>query len=692
MSRGNRGAHLRAVVAAAILALALTLGALPAGAAVPRDGNTFKPRNGEELLEAADLIAAEGALQTGRAVVMLAANTTYEVDRPVDLTHGTQLISDGLDDEAPVLTHGSQPVTLLRLDDADIPGKPGLWDAGAGWDADQHVQLWVEVRNYSNPRVTAVEIRHGSATGIAVDVADGAYNVAGVALDSGGTLTGGERATLNSSVVTSGGSAPAVAAGPRGVVTRSSIIGGGTTLELLGGVDHGAAVRQSYLTGIYEITSVVLDVAGGATGVTAGAVVVDMRDSDGLTIASGTSIRVNGSKAQQARHLLRHLTLAGRAAGPSVRVESGSVDLPGLVAIASYPLVDCSGAASGVVPEVWLDGFYTHDEIGGEGCSLTADGRRSGSPMMSTPLEGPKLGWGSTARDGAPISRPGRFERLADAGGDRDLYGRDRTPGIFTGSAPDLGAVEYVASPPEILDVEVRPLDDPRYRLLDLEVFDANVGEAQNLTYEWWVDGQRSLSSSSAFVHTADYGQSATIMVRATDPVGFAVTWSGVLPAVPHPAGLPPGPAPPGSRFPREPLSSPRPSTSKPPSSKPKPTTVSAKLLRSRISASSQRRKLRLGAAARGEGLLQVTATRPVRLFVSAWKVRGKRAKAKTTPVVGARSSVAIGVADLAAPVKIALPARLGKKKLAPGLYELRIKRGSATGPAVGTVRVRVTR
>lgn len=675
MSRGNRGAHLRAAIAAAILSLALTLGAAPASAAVPREGNTFKPRNGEELLEAADAISAEFTdEQAGNSVRIALAPIEYAVDRPVVLDPSDSVNvylepgDDQVDAPAPVITHGGTPGPLLVL------------DTGTQQSTVRGFEL--RGRGTSLAAFPLVEVRHGILRLVDIEVPASMPNVVGVALRPGGGTSQptGWAAQFWESTVVSDASAPAVELSTHTAASSVDVYGGDPAVDFVGGPGTlDASLHNGWLEAGESTRALVRLRPGAGAGAQVDSSVLR---GDGPLLEA--MIDVGGTANALTPHRwLHHLTIDAPRHVPALRVAEGVVHTPGTVYLGSSDVVECSGTPSSPA-DIRLHEFYATGSVGspGQHCSVAAQGQVHGVLALVDRSNGDYRPTFDSALVGA--GREGGWPELFRSG--HDVYGGQRN--VFR---MDLGAAEYQGNPPEIVEIEQEQLDSNGLLRLSAEALDIDPVETERLTYEWRVGSSPwNASPVIGYGPTVEYRfpqltGSRRVRLVVTDPAGWADAETVLaLPNFDVAGGDTPTPAPPPSSL--------LPFTPNPPSSKPKPTTVSAKLLRSRIAASSHRRKLRLGAAAKGEGALEITSNRPVRLFVSAWKVRGKGAKAKRTPVVGARSSVAIGVADLAAPVKLALPARLGKVRLKPGLYELRIKRGSATGPAVGTVRVRVTR
>lgn len=133
---------------------------------------------------------------------------------------------------------------------------------------------------------------------------------------------------------------------------------------------------------------------------------------------------------------------------------------------------------------------------------------------------------------------------------------------------------------------------------------------------------------------------------------------------------------------------------------------MTAQLIRSRLSARERKTKTGLIEPTKKMGIVDVTSNRDTKIQLSVWQLKKtkKSSKGKKSAAAAAKKkkrakatykAVFVRGAKLKLAIKpgtsqIALTARVGKAKLKPGLYELRVRRDS--GKSIATFRLRVTR
>lgn len=482
-------------------ALRLAIGALaafvvaasPAAAAVPRDGATFKPRSGAELLEAVGIVGTLVPTGTSPTARIELAATTYVINRELSLTGNYPVEIVGPESGGAIVTNGGATPTrllhavtgennwsmLVRYVEFDERGTTA--SAFSVVDAGSQVILRdvsVEVPT-TMPAVTAVRLRTESAVnGIVVDT--GATDAPAVRVEPGASLhdidlTGGEPTVQ----------VPDVSAFRREVGIAFGAITGGPTTKRLIAVDGVTGEQRVSMGGLTlrpgPATDALIDVAGATGPPFAG---------------YGTDLSLAG------------VTLLGRSGVTGIRVAPGvagsqvSVIADGILSLGGGIAIGC--AAGGTQPlNVLVRGIYREGELSpGAACTIDEQGRRTGDPKFRDRAAGDlEPLWGSTLIDGAPG------------------FGSSKGYGPVDEWIADIGAIEYEYTPAELEQVTI---DEPGNRgLVRLEAVahdqSAEEDATYGLTYRWrFSDG------------TELWGANATHRLEVPEDVDFMDWYPGV--------------------------------------------------------------------------------------------------------------------------------------------------------------------
>lgn len=450
-------------------ALRLVIGALaafvvaasPAAGAVPRDGATFKPRSGAELLEAVGIVGTLVPTGTSPTARIELAATTYVINRELSLTGNYPVQIVGPESGGAIVTNGGATPTrllhavtgennwsmLVRYVDFDARGTTP--SAFSVVDAGSQVILRdvsVEVPT-TMPAVTAVRLRTEAAVnGIVVQT--GATAAPAVRVEPGADLhdvdlTGGEPTVQ----------VPDVAAFRREVGIGLGAITGGPATKRLIAVDGVTGEQRVAIGGLTlqpgPATDALIDVAGAT-----GPAFADY----------GTDISLSG------------ITLLGRAGVTGIRVAPGvagskmSMIADGILSLGNGVAIGC--APGGTQPlSVLVRGIYREGENSpGAACTINEQGRRTGDPKFRDRAAGDlEPLWGSSLIDGAPG------------------LGSSKGYGPVDAWIADIGAIEYQYTPAELEQVTI---DEPGNRgLVRLEAVahdqSAEEDAKYGLTYRW---------------------------------------------------------------------------------------------------------------------------------------------------------------------------------------------------------------
>lgn len=484
-----------------LLVLRLVIGALaafiiaasPAAAAVPRDGVTFKPRSGAELLEAVGIVGTlvpTGDSPTAR--IELAAGT-YAINRELSLSGNYPVEILGPESGGAIITNGgATPTRLLHaitgennwsmlLRYVDFEARGATTSAFSVVDAGSRVMLRdvsVDVPT-TMPSVNAVRLRtEAEANGLIVD--SGATGVPAVRLEPGASmntvdLTGGEPTVQ----------VPDVAAFRRGVSVRGGLITGGPQTHRLVAID-----------GADGELSVVLSRLQLEAGPQADAL-IDLGSATGPPfVAWGTDLAV------QQVTLLGAPGVTGLRVAPGVAGSQVSVIADGILSLGGGTAIGC--APGGTQPlSVLVRGIYREGENRlGAACTINEQGRRTGDPKFRDRAAGNlEPLWGSSLIDGAPG------------------FGSSSGYGPVDAWVADIGAVEYEYTPAELEQVTIEEPGNRGLVRLEAVAHDQSAEEdaKYGLTYRWQFSDGTELS-----------GPKVTHRLEVPDDVDFMDWYPGV--------------------------------------------------------------------------------------------------------------------------------------------------------------------
>jgi hypothetical protein len=696
-------------VVPALVATSLVLGlSAPAALAdVPRTGNTFRPRNGAELVDAVKTAAKLPATTQQDLVRIELAAGTYTVGSTLDLSSYPGITLAGPVLGEAVITNSGAPITLLQIH---------------GGDVDRHAVakrirfVVAGTTPNSAASVPAVEAQAGSElSDVEVDVPASTPNVTGVRIVPGLThdASDDEHATSNQLTVDSKATgAPAVSTTTESDLIDADLHGGDPTLLVTRDVKnftaHPLLLQRAVLSagpGTHVLASIQPN--GAATSVVLANSIFDGNDyADALVDAVGAPNRA-GSLALT----LTGDTLIGDAQSTAVRVSTASEEIPttlgmwGVLSLGSAVDVGCSGNDRRPA-QIAIDGDYREGRLAPtSACSITESGRRTGDPKFTDRADGDyRPQWGSTLIDGAP---------LAHASLPYDLLGGTRVS-VRQGDAPDrgmdIGAFEYQYSPIQSVDVQAEAMGNRGLVGFTAQAFDFNPSEDDALSYRWtFPDG--TTADGAQVTHRFATGGDKTATLDVTELSGMTqrrtvtvTTW--VEPGEPGtddpsyvgaertdpPAGggdAPTAPGGPGTTQgvpPGTPLSTQAPGLGQAKGAESALPTLESFTPAGNRLAGDARRATGPGKPAKGEAGVKLALTRAATVTVRAARVTGGKAKNVRG---GARRWTKVPSGTL----QLRLTSRIGKARLKTGLYRFTITVQAAGSAAeTRTMLVRVLR
>lgn len=472
----------RAVPTSAAVAAVLLLVPEAAWSAVPRTGNTFAPRDGAELLEAADAISTEGRTNAAFRGVIELANADYVVSRPVVLTSLYPAAVVGPSSGRARISNSGAPITLLRYSSQQaVPADAGV----RGVD--------FTLKGTTANTVIALDLQRGSAvrdSSVAVPTA-GSKATAVRLSPAQGTATPATAAVIERVDVVSGtADAPAVRVSNGGQVLDSTVSGGAPPIEIAGdasGSDLGNAVVDASTVRTQGTTAAVpaIRVRGGGNSLRAvvwSTVVDGTAGASPLIDVAGPTATTGALQAD-----IGQVSLRGAQSSIGVRVRAGvgsaplRADVRGLLSLGSSLAVDCMGSAS-AKSMVTVAGVYRSGSNNqGTSCDFVESGLRTGALVWRDEASGDlRPVWNSPLVDAVQeglVSPPAaQHDR---AGGQRFVPVRSSaTPG-------DIGALEYQLTPPQNVVAEYLTLGNRGLTALIGEGFDPDEQEQAKLTYQW---------------------------------------------------------------------------------------------------------------------------------------------------------------------------------------------------------------
>ncbi|MBJ7472724.1 MAG: hypothetical protein JHD16_15570 [Solirubrobacteraceae bacterium] len=675
------------LTAIAILAATTTLGGSPASAAVVRDGSTFSPTTGAELLEAADAITAESGTGLGGVYEIRLESKTYAIDRSL-VIRGPRRVEFTFPDnsDAPVITNLGAPGTLLRLSQALAP---------SSFDAPAPVEDGVIFRpsGGSTAAFPVVDIERGGMSSLRVDVPASVPGAIGVRVGPFEPNGPDEPPAIVGAVVMSAANAPAVQVGSGAVIADSYVEGGSPTVDLVDSPGSGeltTSLWRSLLVGASETATVVRAAPGARTAFTVASSIIDGTAG----VPELVRVRAPTGGPVSPRVLLRGLTLDGTGPSTAIQVEGGEVDAPGLLSLGSATVVGCATTGP-LTANVLLDGFYAEGMVGSvAACTVTANGRRTGNLNLQDRAGGdysPR--WGSPLIDAAPVQRENRFTPYT--GTEFDVYGnRRKMPGrvgfATTEDQHDIGAVEYQGYEPVNLQGSATALDGDGLTRLIASAEDPNSDdETKALVYEWWFEGELVATGADITYRlpvrpwwnltmvAKDESQRQSSLSLVVDPFKPAAPTTPDSPQAG--GGKPDGPTVSAPGTPGAPavLVPSRPAATQQPR-----TLLELRVTRKYVGRST-RRSTALGSATASEGELELRLSRDARLTLTAARV--VKGKARSLP----RARVVLATKQ--GTQRLRITARFGRATLQRGLYRVTVvASGSTAGPERRTVLIRV--
>jgi hypothetical protein len=661
-------------VAFFVAALASALSASSAWGAVPRDGMTFSPRNGAELLEAVGIIGAIGPQEPKDTARIELADSTYVIDRALSFpgNHPVELVGPE-DGDAVVTNRGAAPTRLLhgaadvnwsllvRYVSFEIVGTTSaalsVVDVGK-----QAVLRDIEVTVPATmPAVTGVRLRTESAAN-GLEVVSGATAAPAVRVEPGAStygldLTGGEP-TVH---------VPDVPAFRRGVSLGDGFISGGAKTRRLVAID-GATGELSVGLGMALLeagpqTETLIDI-GGATGPP--------------FVESGMDLR------------LGRLTLLGGPAVTAVRVAPGvagskmTVIGDGLLSLGAGPAVAC--VPGGVAPlAVLIRGIFREGPVtSGAACTVDEQGRRTGDPRFRDRAAGNlEPLWGSSLINGSPGNEYVGSDLLGNPSPSWKGYG---PPEEWTG---DIGAIEYQFTPAELDSVAVSEPGNRGLVRLSAVAHDTSAEEhAQfGVSYRWqFSDGTEltgaNVSHRFALPENVDFedwypwAQLWVSEVSGTQRYEYIPLdpWLAFCEApsdsddytrstfCPKPSASPtPSPQPTATPAPR-PFSTPVPRPTQSPSAAARPLVTRFEVVRSRTSARA-RRSTALAASRPSEAAIRLGVNADAAVALALERKAGRTWEAVPRANVALTAPKGLGI--------LRVTSRFGAVRLAPGLYRL---------------------
>lgn len=440
---------------------AFVVAASPASAAVPRVGDTFKPRSGAELLEAVGIVGTlvpTGATEPAR--IELAAGT-YVINRELSLKGNYPVEIVGPEGGGAIITNGGATPTrllntitgentwtmLVRFVDFEARGTTA--SAFSVVDAGSRVILRdtsVDVPA-TMPAVNAVRLRtEAEVNGLTVD--SGATTAPAVRLEPGASmnavdLTGGDPTVQ----------VPDVAAVRRGVMVRGGLITGGPQTHRLVAID---GADRELPVGLSRLQLQ----AGPQTDA-----LVDLGSATGPPfVAWGTELTV------QQVTLLGAPGVTGIRVAPGVAGSQVTVIADGILSLGGGTAIGC--APGGTQPlTVLIRGIYREGENSpAAACTINEQGRRTADPKFRD-RDGGNLEplWGSSLIDGAPG------------------FGSSKGYGPVDEWIADIGAIEYEYTPAELEQVTIEEPGNRGLVRLEAVAHDQSAEEdaKYGLTYRW---------------------------------------------------------------------------------------------------------------------------------------------------------------------------------------------------------------
>ncbi|MBJ7470635.1 MAG: hypothetical protein JHD16_05010 [Solirubrobacteraceae bacterium] len=699
---------------AAVLASSLLLPA--AGwSAVPRTGNTFSPRDGAELVEAASAISTEGRTNAGfRAVIQLAARE-YAVSQTVVLTSLAAPTVAGPAEGRAVVTNSGAPIPLLRVSSAQTPTAGGI----------SGVDFVLKASGQTSTTLSVVDLQRGSLlrdASVTVPASTSTSKATAVRLSPSAVPPSPAPAPAPTPAVmqdvrvqSAATEAPGVRASNGSQVLDSTITGGTSPLEVVGdasGTTLGnVTVDSTTVTSPGTSAAVpVVKVRGGGNALRA---VLWSSVVDGSS-GAGQLVDVTGPSAASGSLTvdLGQTTLSGAASSIGLRVRPGAGTSPltvrarGLLSLGSQvAAVNCAGSVSAQT-NVTVSGVY---RVGGNtaetGCDLVETERRIGA-----------LEWrDEAAGDLRPVWDSPLVDAVSDAAvpapaGERDLMGGARFVQVGQGLPGDIGALEYQLTPPEDVSANFLTLGNRGLTALVGEGFDPDPLEEARLRFQWTladgtkIDGpvvlHRFASDAAQQVKLAVSDVTGvtvlrTITVEPAIRLGEAPTDSndGEPPLPVPPVVEPPGPAPvvvppflpQAVVIPQQPAAAPVVLQTAQPPIDPSlkqdfPPIIKKVTAGSRRVLTSRRTNPKYASARRGEA----------EFLIETWR-ESEMALEVSNVVEGQGLTVGLPVATVPLrPFKgrktLRVGAKIGNRKLRPGLYQMTI----AATPRPGAVPERV--
>ncbi len=520
----------RAVPTSAAVAALFLLFPAVGWSAVPRSGDTFSPRSGSELVEAANAISAEGASSTSFKGVIELAAVEYVVDAPVVLTSLAEATVKGPSPEnRATITNSGMPFTLLRLSsrvtsptsgvsnvDFNVRNTGGVMPSPVvAVDLQRGAQLRDSLITVPLSAPKATGLRLSPALGNATPVAPATARR--VAVESSAMEAPGVR-------ITNGGQ----------FLDRGSIRGGIPALDIAGdasGPDLGNATVDASTVRSYADNSVntpttvpVVRVRGGGNHLRT---VLWSTVVDGMATSASQLIDVVGpSVASGSTEVdLGQLTLRGPSAGFGVNVRPGAgtsplnVRIRGLLSLGSQVPIECSGSASSTT-FVTVTGIYRGAQNNSQntGCDLFETDRRVIAPTFRDESAGDfRPAWDSSLIDGvSDVNVP-------LPAGERDLVGGSRFVAVTNTSSPgDIGAWEYQVTPPENVTASYLTFGNRGKTLLTASATDADPQEELLLKYRWTLPNGGN-SDGSTFPYRFTTAEPQEVKLAVTDVSGVTV-------------------------------------------------------------------------------------------------------------------------------------------------------------------------
>ena len=507
----------RTVPTSAAVAAFLLLLPATAWSAVPRTGNTFSPRTGAELLEAADTISVEGKTNAAFQGVIQLEDAEYAVSRTVVLSSVTPATVVGPPAGRARITNSGAATTLLRFSSQQAPPADG---GVSGVD--------FTLRGATTNTVVAVDLQRGSALRDAsVSVSSTTPKATAVRLSpSFGSAPAASSATIERvSVVSTANEAPAVRVTSGGQVLDSAITGGAPPLELAGDAsDFGPIVVDASSVRTQGTTPAVpaVRVRGGSSHLRA---VVWSTVVDG-TAGAGQLIDIAGPTATTGslETDIGQMSLRGVASSIAVRVRPGlgssplRVGLRGLLALGSQLTVDCTGSTSAVSSVTVVGVYKTGTNNDGAGCDFVESGVRTGALAWRDEAAGDlRPVWNSPLVDAVPdFGVPAPAAQHDRAGGQRFVQ-------VTSGATPgDIGALEYQLTPPQDVVADYLTLGNRGLTALIGDGIDPDEQEQANLAFRWTLpDGTTSDSPVAVVRFTSAEPQQVKLAV--IDVTGLTV-------------------------------------------------------------------------------------------------------------------------------------------------------------------------